>query len=98
MKALLFFLLGIGIALLYLFHLRVQLHRALKGGRGAMLWSFPVRFTLLGVTLGLLFAWDAPTALYAAGGVLAGRFAVFGMLKAGAGRDAAADTTAAGGE
>lgn len=85
MNALLFFILGIGIAWLYLSHLRLQLRRVLGGGSGAVRWSFPVRFALLAALLGLLFAWDAAMALYAAAGMLAGRFALLGVMQSGGG-------------
>jgi len=74
MTALLLFLLGIITALLYFGHLYWQLKHLSKGSGRMLLLGFPLRFALLCLWFGALFWAEAATAVYAAAGLIAGRF------------------------
>jgi hypothetical protein len=74
MTALLFFLIGIVTALLYFGHLYWQLKHLSKGSGRMLLLGFTLRFALLCLWFGALFWADAPMAVFAVAGMVAGRF------------------------
>ncbi len=81
MKALLFFIGGNIMALLYFYHLYLQLTTLQKSRKHLLLGMFPLRFLLLSTLLGTLCFFYPAMTLYMVAGLLSGRVAVFYLVR-----------------
>jgi hypothetical protein len=76
MKALLLFFAGLLTGSLYFGHLYLQLQNLKKEHKISLFFTFPVRFLLLSILLGVLFYYFDTLAVYAVFGVLICRFII----------------------
>ncbi|MFT7824901.1 MAG: ATP synthase subunit I [Sulfurimonas sp.] len=77
MKALLLFFAGLLIGSLYFGHLYLQLQNLQKERKISLFFTFPVRFLLLSIVLGILFYRFDTLAIYSVFGVLICRFILY---------------------
>ncbi|MDD3592782.1 MAG: hypothetical protein PHO65_09075 [Sulfurovum sp.] len=77
MKALLLFFAGLLVGSLYFTHLYLQLQNLKKAHKIPLFFTFPVRFLLLSIVLGMLFYRFDALAVYAVFGVLLCRFVIY---------------------
>lgn len=77
MKALLLFFAGLSIGSLYFGHLYLQLQNLKKERKMTLFFTFPVRFLLLSIVLGMLFYRFDTLAVYSVFGVLLCRFIIY---------------------
>ena len=77
MKALLLFFAGLLIGSLYFWHLYLQLQNLKKAHKIPLFFTFPVRFLLLSILLGMLFYRFDTLAVYSVFGVLICRFVIY---------------------
>ena len=81
MKEILFFIGGNIMALLYFYHLYLQLTTLQKRRKHLLYGMFPLRFLLLSILLGTLCFFYPSMTLYMVAGLLSGRVAVFYLVK-----------------
>lgn len=77
MKALLLFIAGLSVGSLYFGHLYLQLQNLKKASKIPLFFTFPVRFLLLSIVLGMLFYRFDTLAVYAVFGILLCRFSIY---------------------
>jgi hypothetical protein len=81
MKAMLFFIVGNVSALLYFYHLYLQLAEFKKRRKRPLCWMFPLRFSLLAALLGTLFFLYPLMIPYIIAGLFSGRIALHYFVK-----------------
>lgn len=81
MKALLLFIAGLSVGSLYFWHLYLQLQNLKKAHKIPLFFTFPVRFLLLSILLGILFYRFDTLAVYSVFGVLLCRVIIYLTFK-----------------
>jgi len=77
MQEVLLFFTGLWIGFLYFGHLYLQLQNLTKKCKIPIFFTFPVRFVLLSIVLGILFYLFNTLAIYAVFGFIISRFGIY---------------------
>ena len=81
MKEILFFIIGNVIAIFYFSHLYFQLANLGKRRKISFYFTFPLRFSVLSILLGILFLIYGSMAVYSIIGIVTGRFVVLSLVR-----------------